>query len=181
VEYLDTVICDYPSKILFEKKISTIAISGPFLGKANLCKPVLCMLPDWFGNNEANQQYFVSIEQLPTFLAQDEEQVVGFLSIKQHYSKTAELYIMAVLPEYHRCGIGRGLLAVAETYLQNQGVMYLQVKTLSESNPDPNYANTRAFYFAMGFSPLEEFKSLWNDANPALLLVKTLQRYISAI
>ena len=50
----------------------------------------------------------------------------------------------------------------------------LQVKTLSESHPDAGYAKTRAFYRAMGFHPLEEFKTLWGEANPCLLMVKKL-------
>jgi ribosomal protein S18 acetylase RimI-like enzyme len=174
VEYLNTIICNYPNNSFFANRDSTFTISGPSLGKADLCKPVLRKLPDWFGIEETNRHFLRTIDQLPTFLAQDGDRLVGFLSIKQHYSKAAEVYIMGVLPEYHRCGIGQRLLSCTEIYLQKHEVMYLQVKTLSESNPDPNYAKTRAFYLAMGFSPLEEFETLWDDANPALLLIKTL-------
>ena len=172
VEYLDNVVCNYQNNVLVDHSVSTFTIRGPSLGNADLCKPVLCMLPEWFGIDEANQHYLETIDQLPTFLALDGNRVIGFLTIKHHFSKTAEVYITGVLPEYHRRGIGREMLSTAETYLRNQRVLYLQVKTLSDSNPDPCYANTRAFYLAMGFCPLEEFKTLWDDANPALLLVK---------
>jgi hypothetical protein len=62
----------------------------------------------------------------------------------------------------------------AEVYLKSQGVEYLQVKTLSPSNPDPAYAQTRTFYLAMGFRPLEEFEQIWDGHNPCLILVKRL-------
>jgi len=175
VEYLDTVVCNFPNNVV--NSVSICTIQGPSLGYAEYCKPVLSMLSDWFGIDEANQNYLKAIDQLPTFLALDEKQeVVGFLTVKQHYPTTAEVYITGVLPEYHRRGFGQRLLFAAENYLCNQGVMYLQVKTLSDSAPDPNYARTRAFYLAMGFNPLEELKTMWDDANPALLLVKSLQK-----
>jgi hypothetical protein len=52
-------------------------------------------------------------------------------------------------------------------------VRYLQVKTLGPSQPDEDYQKTLRFYVALGFTPLEEFRSLWPE-NPCLLLVKSL-------
>jgi len=48
------------------------------------------------------------------------------------------------------------------------------LSALGPSHSDPNYASTRAFYAAMGFRPLEEFKQIWNEQNPCLILVKRL-------
>jgi GNAT superfamily N-acetyltransferase len=67
-----------------------------------------------------------------------------------------ELYIMGVRPEYHRQGIGRALINRVETILRQQSIEYWQVKTLAYSHPDKFYARTRAFYFSMGFRPLED-------------------------
>jgi len=142
------------------------------VGNADLCEPILEKLPDWFGNDEANQQFLEDVNRLPTFLAFDGRQVIGFLTLKRHYSKTAEVYIIGVLPNYHRCGLGREMLNAAESYLRDEGVLYLQVKTLSDSHPDPGYAKTRAFYLAMDFTPLEDFDSLWDEDNPALQFIK---------
>jgi coenzyme F420-0:L-glutamate ligase/coenzyme F420-1:gamma-L-glutamate ligase len=50
------------------------------------------------------------------------------------------------------------------------------VKTLAPTRPDENYARTRAFYEAMGFTPLEVFPELWDPRNPALQLVKRVER-----
>ncbi|MFA6119201.1 MAG: hypothetical protein WCT85_06020 [Parachlamydiales bacterium] len=51
----------------------------------------------------------------------------------------------------------------------------MTVKTLSPSADDENYAKTRAFYLSMGFYPLEEFKTLWDENNPCLFMIKVLK------
>ena len=81
---------------------------------------------------------------------------------------------MGILSQYHRKGIGHALLNAAEIELRNAGVKFLTVKTLSESRESKEYAQTRKFYLKMGFTPLEEFKTLWDDFNPCLFMVKVL-------
>jgi len=149
-------------------------LEGPLLGQSNLCEPILRLLPEWFSIEAAILNYEQEIDSLPTFLAKSGGQVLGFLSVKQHYLESAEVYVMAVRPEARHGGIGRALMQEAEAYLKSRGVEYLQVKTLGPTNPDPAYAQTRAFYLAMGFRPLEEFKQIWDEHNPCLILVKRL-------
>jgi ribosomal protein S18 acetylase RimI-like enzyme len=149
-------------------------IEGPLLGQSNLCEPILRLLPDWFGIEAAILNYEEEIDRLPTFLAKSVGQLLGFLSVKQHYPESAEIYVMGVRPEARHGGIGRALMQEAEAYLKSRGVEYLQVKTLSPSNPDPAYTQTRAFYLAMGFRPLEEFEQIWDEHNPCLILITRL-------
>ena len=66
------------------------------------------------------------------------------------------------------------MLAAAEEWLCDQGVEYLQVKTLSAAHSDLNYARTRLFYEAVGFRALEEMPELWDPSNPCLIMVKRL-------
>jgi GNAT superfamily N-acetyltransferase len=80
---------------------------------------------------------------------------------------------MAVDPTYHRRGIGRALIAQAEDWSRAANIEYLQVKTLGASHPSVEYAQTREFYLACGFRPLEEFDNLW-PGNPCLILIKRL-------
>ncbi len=174
IEYLDLVLCSYPEQWSHDTLDPKFSIQGPSLGESNFCEPVLRSLPGWFGLEEANQHFLENIDQSPTFLALDKNEVIGFLALKMHYPKAAEIYVMGVQPDYHRQGLGRAMLLLSENHLRKQGVDYLQVKTLSDSHFDEGYAKTRAFYLAMGFSPLEEFKTLWDEANPALLLIKKL-------
>lgn len=147
-------------------------IKGPLLGQGAVCETILRALPEWFGIEEATAQYIRDVDDLPTFVAFEDGRAVGFMTVKQHFPQSTELYVLGVLPETHRQGVGQALLSTVEAYLHQQGVEYLQVKTLSASHPDPGYAKTRAFYEAMGFRPLEEFPTLWDEANPCLLMVK---------
>ena len=81
---------------------------------------------------------------------------------------------MGILEKFHRKGVGYQLIETIEAALRNEGVKYLSVKTLSQSRPNKEYDQTRSFYLKAGFTPLEEFKTLWGEHNPCLLLVKTL-------
>ncbi len=149
-------------------------ITGPELEKSALCTPILRALPDWFGIEESIQNYSVEIDRLPTLLAHVEDQTIGFLTLKLHNPYAAEVYVMGIRQEMHRQGIGQALMSAAEEWLRAQNVEYLQVKTLSASHPDIHYARTRNFYLSVGFRPLEEFKLLWDEHNPCLILIKRL-------
>lgn len=148
-------------------------VQGPFLGMAADCAPILRAMPQWFGIPEATEQHLKDIEGLPTLIASLDGEAVGFLTLREHSQYAAEIHVMGVHPGLHRNGVGRALVCGAESYLRRRGFEYIQVKTLSERHPDPNYARTRAFYVAMGFRPLEEFPKLWGQ-NPCLQMIKSL-------
>jgi len=137
--------------------------------RSRLAESILPALPEWFGIEQATQRYIRDVAQLETFAADDGS---GLLSLKRHSSRAAEIYVMGVLPSRHRQGIGTALVEAAEAWCAANGVDYLQVKTLAETKPDERYAQTRAFYEAVGFAPLEVFPELWDTHNPALVLVK---------
>lgn len=141
---------------------------------AVIVERLLRALPGWFGIETAVQEYVAEARRLGTYVARSEDgEPVGILLIRHHFPGSAEV-LMAVLPAYHRQGVGRALLAAAEADLIAAGVTLLQVKTLGPSRPDPGYASTRRFYEACGFQPLEELLDLWDD-NPCLIMVRPLQ------
>jgi GNAT superfamily N-acetyltransferase len=142
--------------------------------RSRICSAILRTVPEWFGIESATQGYIDGVAGLPTFVARDDRRDVGFLSLKQHGERSAEIWVMAVIPEWHRRGAGRALVEAAERHLSKTAAQYLQVKTLGPSDPDEGYARTRAFYEAVGFVPLEELHDLWDSGNPALILVKKL-------
>ncbi|MEL6526199.1 MAG: GNAT family N-acetyltransferase [Chloroflexota bacterium] len=151
-----------------------LTITIPQQNVSDICRPILASVPQWFGIEEANQHYLAFEDANLTFVAYEDDKAVGFLSIKQHFPMTAEIYVMAVNSDYHRQGIGKALITDASEYLRKNGTQFLQVKTLSPANTDENYAKTRAFYYCMGFVNLEEFPTLWGKENPALQLIKSL-------
>jgi GNAT superfamily N-acetyltransferase len=146
------------------------------VGAGATCRKILQTLPTWFGIPTSVEDYIATADRSPTVIASVGGDDVGLLTLVRHSRYAAEVYVMAVLPEFHRQGIGRALLGRAEVLLAADGVEFLQVKTLAPSKPDVGYDKTRAFYLAYGFRPLEEFRDLWDAENPALQMIKTVPR-----
>lgn len=140
--------------------------------RSRIAEAVLRDLPEWFGIEAATAAYIEAAATLPTFAVEPD---LGFLCVKQHTPRAAELYVMGVRREHHRRGIGRALVAHAESWCRARGIRYFQVKTLGPSNSSPGYDATRAFYEARGFVALEELQGLWDEDNPALILVKDIR------
>jgi GNAT superfamily N-acetyltransferase len=130
-------------------------------GSGPTCRRILRALPTWFGIPQSVEDYVDFADRTPTTVASIGGENVGFLTVLRHNPYSAEIYVMGVLPEHHRHGIGRSMVKHAEDSLARDGVEFLQVKTLSSVNPDAGYQKTRAFYLACGFRPLQEFGELW--------------------
>ena len=137
------------------------------------CEIILRSLPDWFGIESSIQEYVSALPSLTTLVATLNEKVVGFLAVKFHFERSAEIYVLGVHEELHRKGIGTAMLDWAEGITCERGCAFLQVKTLGPSHPSEEYARTRQFYLARGFTPIEEFEDLW-PGNPCLLMMKHL-------
>jgi GNAT superfamily N-acetyltransferase len=147
---------------------------GPVTGIDTACERVLRTLPQWFGIESSLLEYARNTRHLPTFIAQDEDTIVGFLSLQQHFPQAWEVNCIAVDLAYRGRGIGRQIHAYAEPWLVEQGAKVLQVKTLADSHPSAAYEETRRFYAALGYQPLEVFPALWGPQLPVLQMIKVL-------
>ena len=156
------------------KMIDSITIQLPCKNCGQVCEQILRALPEWFGIEESLIQYVKDADSMPTMLVKDRDDVVGVLTIKRHFPESADIHCMGILPKYHRTGTGRVLIQALENHLKDEGVKILQVKTVSADRNCDTYAKSRAFYKAVGFIPLEVFPTLWDEANPCLVLVKAL-------
>jgi ribosomal protein S18 acetylase RimI-like enzyme len=154
---------------------------------------LLRKLPTWFGIESSVLEYIESARRLPAYLAwprgpaspghppdlaagRPPDLAAGVLLAVRHFSRAAEIYLLAVDPAVHRQGAGRALITALESDLSAEDVEFLQVKTLGPSHSDPGYARTRQFYASVGFQPLEEITGLW-PGNPCLIMIKTLQPF----
>ncbi len=147
---------------------------GPCSGIAHDVERVLRTLPGWFGIEEALLQYVRDTDTYPTFVARDGERVVGFVTVREHFPQAWEVHCLAMDSGYRNKGIGRALNEHVERWLAERGVRFLQVKTIAATSPNPEYAQTREFYAAIGYAPLEVFPLLWEPRLPVLQLVKAL-------
>lgn len=144
--------------------------------KKNVCERILRSLPLWFGIEQAVIEYVETSAWLPMIVSSTDENetITGFISLRIPFPEAAEIYVMGVIPEFHRTKTGFMLVKSAEEFLKNRGVRFLQVKTLSPARESPEYEKTRLFYLSCGFTPLDEFPELWGPENPCLQLIKYL-------
>ena len=142
--------------------------------KTQITLEIMNALPLWFSPPEDIEKKSVINREYPFIAVYDEEKVIGFVALKIHNKYTVEVYILGVLEQYHRHGIGHLLIGSCVDYCQRYNYTYLSVKTLDGSAKYEPYDKTRAFYFKEGFIPLEVFTTYWNEDNPCLFLVKSI-------
>ena len=138
------------------------------------CEDIIRSLPGWFGIEEAIVQYAQDIEVMDSYVAELKGEVAGFITVKQHNPHSAEIQVMAVKKGFHRRGIGLDLVRHVEKALRSRDVEYLEVKTLGPSKSSRYYDQTRAFYEAAGFRPVEE-TDIWGKENPCLIMIRHLE------
>ena len=142
---------------------------------APACDAIIAALPDWFGDPNGIRECAEAVRAQPGFVATADDTVVGFLTVARPRPHVAEISWMAVHPRRRGEGHGRALVDALVQMLDGDGTRFLAVKTLSDRDPYPPYAETHAFYEAMGFTPLMDL-DIWGPDNPALLLVRSLVR-----
>jgi ribosomal protein S18 acetylase RimI-like enzyme len=144
---------------------------------AEACDAVVASLPYHFGDTMGRAECARAVREQEGLVAIDDGVVAGFLTVVRHDPRSAEISWMAVRADSRRRGHGRALVEEAARRLARDGVQLLCVLTLGpsavEGRESDNYADTRAFYDALGFVPLRELRlDGWNS--PALMLVRRL-------
>lgn len=137
---------------------------------------ILEALPDWFGDPAAIDNYVRATEDAAfgSVLAVQDAEVVGVALTRRHFREAAELHLIAVDPSKRGAGVGRALVEHVVDALRADGCTLLSVHTVGPSFEHEAYAQTRAFYRSLGFTPLEEHDGLdWSG--PTLILVRPLQ------
>jgi ribosomal protein S18 acetylase RimI-like enzyme len=130
------------------------------LADAEACDRIVLTLPYHFGDEGGRAECARAVRTQEGLVAVEEDEVVGFVTLTRHDPRSAEITWMAVRADHRRRGIGRALVERAVDDLARDGVTILSLLTVAESEPDwretDNYADTRAFYRALGFVPLRE-------------------------
>jgi N-acetylglutamate synthase-like GNAT family acetyltransferase len=142
---------------------------------AEACDAIVLTLPYHFGDEGGRDQCARAVRTQQGLVAVEDGDVVGFLTLDRHDPRSAEITWMAVRADRRGRGIGRRLIERCASDLSGDGVEFLSVLTVAESEPDwretDNYADTRAFYRALGFVPLRELAlEGWDER--AVILVR---------
>lgn len=141
--------------------------------KVKITKLILSALPEWFADPKANNAYAADSAGKPFFASFEKDRPVGFIYLKETGADTVELYVMGVLKQYQRCGIGQNLFANAKEYAIKNGYSFMQVKTV-QMGRYKSYDTTNLFYKKMGFKELEVFPHLWDKNNPCQIYIMAL-------
>jgi SAM-dependent methyltransferase/GNAT superfamily N-acetyltransferase len=130
-----------------------------------LCRQITACLPEYFGLPDANEYYATGVHSKQNFAAKIGNDYVGLIAIDFPYPNNCNIYWIAVLPLYHRKGIGRKLIEVACKFARESGAHTITVETLAPFEADARYLKTYNFYLACSFAPLFNLKPhgyAWN-------------------
>ena len=142
--------------------------------KRQIARQILEALTDWFGIPEAREEYIEKSADQLFFAAIEGSIPIGFLCLKETGKDTVEIYVMGVLKECHRHGVGRSLFEAAWAGALESGYSFMQVKTVQMGRYE-EYDKTNHFYMSMGFKEFEVFPTLWDEWNPCQIYVMALQ------
>ncbi len=139
--------------------------------KSEIAAEILYNLPEWFGLPDSTRMYIENSANKPFWVFYNDNKAVGFIVLNETSNSTAEIYVMGVLKEYHRQGIGKSLWNAFEEYAKVNGYEFAQVKTVQKGRYE-NYDITNSFYETLGFREFECFPSLWDEWNPCQIYIK---------
>jgi len=142
--------------------------------KSDICYYILKSLPLWFGIPESNNEYCQNVKKHDFYKIGENEKPIGFISLKENNEYVSEIYVMGILPEYHRKGIGKNLIDFASVLAKTNNKSYLEVKTLAADRESEEYRRTRLFYTKTGFIPIDVLYNEWGLDNPCLIMLKPL-------
>ena len=89
--------------------------------KRAVARKVLEALHDWFEVDESREKYIAESAGQTFIAAEENNEYVGFLCLKETGRETVELAVMGVLREFHRSGIGMQLLKEKKRTAKAQG------------------------------------------------------------
>jgi len=152
-----------------------IRVLGP--EDAIACDRIVEGLPYHFGNEQGRRDCAIAVRRDPGLVADQDGEVVGFLTYVYRFDEAAEITWMAVRADRRRRGIGHALIDRLADQLRGEGRRVLLVLTVSPSDPglepDDGYGSTRAFYLSTGFVLGRDLRGEW-DADTAVLMVRSL-------
>lgn len=139
----------------------TFAIRQLAASDAEACDAIVATLPYHFGNEEGRRECARAVRSQRGLVAQDDGEVVGFVTFEPRFDECAEVTWMAVRADRRRSGVGRALLDRVAADTRAEGRQFLLVLTVSPSDgPDEipdGYQATRAFYESNGFILARDF------------------------
>ncbi len=138
------------------------------------CLEIAKNLPEWFNEN-GKRGIERDLKKEETFIAVEDGEVAGFITVKPLNDKAIEIIWMAVKRELRGRGIGSRLLNSIEELAARRGFEVLVVKTSGDLSYKP-YDETRRFYEKRGFVRIALIDPYPKWGEEALIYVKCLHK-----
>ncbi|MGZ8604664.1 MAG: GNAT family N-acetyltransferase [Actinomycetota bacterium] len=152
----------------------TLALRQLAVSDGEACDAIIATLPYHFGDEEGQRQCAAAVRSQQGLVAEDDGEVVGFVTLEPRFDGCVEVTWMAVRADRRRMGVGRALLDRVAADVRAKGRQFLLVLTVSPSDgPDEipdGYQATRAFYEANGFVLARDFPGYWKSDIPVLMV-----------
>lgn len=105
--------------------------------------------PDWRDSQKQAVEAACAAADTEVWVSIDADRVTGFVAVKlDRDSRMGEIHMIAVEPDYQRCGISTALTEFALNHMREVGMSVAMVET----GGDPGHAPARRAYEKAGFS-----------------------------
>jgi len=112
-------------------------------------------------------RFFVEQKNSITWVAEDEDRIVGFVIAQIEKRRFGHIITIDVLPEYRHRGVGSQLLQQAEKWLENNGAVIVYLETAMHNKP------AIRFYEKHGYRTVERLTRYYADGTDAYQMVKS--------
>jgi ribosomal protein S18 acetylase RimI-like enzyme len=99
-----------PTLSIHRKECPMPAVRPLSAADADACDAIVAGLPYHFGNEQGRADCARAVRSQPGLVAEDDGEVVGFLTYEPRFEAAAEITWMAVRADRRRSGIGRAML-----------------------------------------------------------------------
>ncbi len=114
-------------------------------------------------------RYYLRSRNCRTLVAEDEGEIVGFITASTGPRKVGHIISIDVAPNRQRQRIGSRLLAEIEVWLWEKGTEAIYLETAVDDT------GARGFYERHGYVILEQIKGYYNETLDAFLMMKTVK------
>jgi N-acetylglutamate synthase-like GNAT family acetyltransferase len=153
-----------------DSAMNELVIADLTLSHVDGCRAVIESLPEWFGYEGALEGVSEATATARGFVALEADEVIGFVTTDPLFEETLEITYLAVGARSRGKGVGRHLVAAVCVAAMELGASSIVLLTLGPTSGSTHYAETVAFYRAIGFWRTKElYLSSWGGA-PTLVL-----------
>ena len=112
---------------------------------------------------------FISNRNSRTWVAEEGDEIVGFLIEGQEPQKVGHIITVDVVETRRRAGVGTALMDAAEGWARRKGLKLIYLETAVDNRA------AQIFYTARGYAKVDEVPNYYSNGGTAWVMVKWLK------